>query len=248
MRSLAGGQARCAGWKRIAFDARCASASARLRTLLQQHAHPRPPPLHAPSPAALLLPSSRPAASKEEQHHQRQPRRLRTIAAAAQQPSRSQQQDEEDGGGGAGSGRRRRSGEAAPVTTTVVSTPEGDVKVGAFLSRAASASDAVREAVAAIRAGLEQGGASASGGGSSSFEPELAIVFATAAHGDGLEDVVPALREAVPSLRHVFGCTVSEIVCVVFVCCVCTRLWRVRAPISRHRHKTNSHTFILSHT
>jgi hypothetical protein len=88
---------------------------------------------------------------------------------------------------------------AGSVANTVA-TPAGDVRLGSFLSTEPSARSAVAEAVAAIRAGF--------GGGGAPFEPELAIVFAAAAYGDGLEEVVPALRELVPSLRHVFGATV----------------------------------------
>jgi deleted-in-malignant-brain-tumors protein 1 len=79
-----------------------------------------------------------------------------------------------------------------------VSTPDGDARLGSFLSTKADALEAVQEAVAAIRAGQGDG-----------FEPELALVFAAAAYGSGLEEVVPALRQLVPSLRHIFGCTVS---------------------------------------
>lgn len=84
------------------------------------------------------------------------------------------------------------------AVTNSLATPSGQAALGAFLSTTPSAVDAVAEAVAAIREGV----------GGDAFAPELALVFATAAHGDALQDVVPTLRRLVPSLRHVFGCTV----------------------------------------
>lgn len=39
--------------------------------------------------------------------------------------------------------------------------------------------------------------------------PELAIVFVGSAHGKDFGKVVPILRALVPSLKHIFGCTVS---------------------------------------
>ena len=53
------------------------------------------------------------------------------------------------------------------------------------------------------------GSGSSSGGGSSSPEPELAIVFVSAAFGSDFDRLVPLLRERLPSLKHVFGCSVG---------------------------------------
>ena len=41
-------------------------------------------------------------------------------------------------------------------------------------------------------------------------EPELAIVFATSDLGEDFDRVVPLLRELVPSLKNIVGCSVSE--------------------------------------
>ncbi|KAI8476657.1 MAG: FIST N domain-containing protein [Monoraphidium minutum] len=92
---------------------------------------------------------------------------------------------------------------AATPAVNSVSSPAGEVRVGSFLSVQPDAVAAVGEAVAAITGAAAAG----AGGGGEPFRPELALVFAAAAYGDGLEEVVPALRQLVPSLRHVFGCT-----------------------------------------
>jgi hypothetical protein len=110
-------------------------------------------------------------------------------ASATPSPSPSQQQQQQ---------QQLQKVPASGHITNVVSTAVGEIKLGSFLSRQPDALGAVQEAVAAIRAGL----------GGEAFQPELALVFATAAYGDGLEEVVPALRQLAPSLRHVFGCTV----------------------------------------
>lgn len=85
-----------------------------------------------------------------------------------------------------------------------VTTPNGNIKLGSFLSSKPDVLEAIQEAVAAIQADM----------GDEAFEPELALVFVTAAYGDGLEEVVPALRQLAPSLKHVFGCTVSWLGCL----------------------------------
>ena len=112
-------------------------------------------------------------------------------SGASQLPQAQQQQQQQ---------RKQQGQAAAGHVTNVVSTPAGDVALGSFLSTKPDTLEAVQEAVSAIAARL---------GGEGSFQPELALVFATAAYGGGLEEVVPALRQLVPSLRHVFGCTVS---------------------------------------
>ncbi|KAG2489152.1 hypothetical protein HYH03_012378 [Edaphochlamys debaryana] len=49
--------------------------------------------------------------------------------------------------------------------------------------------------------------ASSSSGADAPFAPELAIVFVTASFGPDFERLVPLLRERLPSLKHVFGCS-----------------------------------------
>lgn len=129
------------------------------------------------------------------------PQRWRRIAAraeaagasgASQQQQKQQQKQQQQR-------QQRESGATGHVTNTVA-TPAGEVQWGSFLSVKPGAAEAVEEAVAAIRGGFGDGAA---------FQPELALVFATAAYGGGLEEVVPALRQLVPSLRNVFGCTVG---------------------------------------
>jgi len=114
--------------------------------------------------------------------------------------SSSQRQQKEDKVQEQQQQQRRSSERQSPVTNTV-STPDGEIQLGSFLSNKPDVLDAVQEAVAAVREGL----------GGDSFHPDLALVFATAAYGPGLEEVVPALRQLAPSLRHVFGCTVRDL-------------------------------------
>jgi hypothetical protein len=40
------------------------------------------------------------------------------------------------------------------------------------------------------------------------FQPELALVFASCNYGSQLPGLVAAVREAAPSVKHIFGCTV----------------------------------------
>jgi hypothetical protein len=44
------------------------------------------------------------------------------------------------------------------------------------------------------------------------LQPDLALVFASCNYGSQLQDVVRAIRREVPSVRHVFGCSVSRLV------------------------------------
>lgn len=69
---------------------------------------------------------------------------------------------------------------------------------GSFLSKRSRLEDAVDECVKRIMKSSGPGAA-----------PTLAIVFISAAFGSDFEDVVPLLREKVPSLKHVVGCSVS---------------------------------------
>jgi hypothetical protein len=41
------------------------------------------------------------------------------------------------------------------------------------------------------------------------FQPDLALVFASCNYGPQLQDVVAAVRRAAPSVKHIFGCSVS---------------------------------------
>lgn len=43
-------------------------------------------------------------------------------------------------------------------------------------------------------------------------EPELAMVFISSVYGQEFEDLVPLLREKIPSLKHIFGCSVRDLV------------------------------------
>lgn len=44
---------------------------------------------------------------------------------------------------------------------------------------------------------------------------DIAIVFVSAAFGNDFDRLVPLLRERLPSLKHVFGCSVSARAAVV---------------------------------
>lgn len=41
-------------------------------------------------------------------------------------------------------------------------------------------------------------------------QPELALVFVSCVHGSNFEQVVPLLRARLPSLKTIFGCSVSD--------------------------------------
>jgi transcription initiation factor TFIID subunit TAF12 len=42
------------------------------------------------------------------------------------------------------------------------------------------------------------------------FQPNLALVFASCNYGAQLQDVVAAVRRSCPTVKHIFGCSVSE--------------------------------------
>jgi hypothetical protein len=167
-------------WTASASRARRRVCSARSLLDTSSWQRGRRAPLAAAAPAAR---SRRPA---------------RARASSSQRPQEEQREEREQ--------REREEAEAeqraarkqrrSPVANAVA-TPAGEAQLGSFLSSRPDAAQAVQEAVDAIRGAL----------GGDAFEPELALVFATAAYGPGLEGVVPALRQLVPSLRHVFGCT-----------------------------------------
>lgn len=93
------------------------------------------------------------------------------------------------------------SAEQAPAETStpsVVYSQHGDLVWASCVSSQPSVTTAVVEAVESIQ--KQQ---------SSEFEPDLAIVFASCNYGSQLQDVVKAIRREVPSVRHVFGCSVS---------------------------------------
>ncbi len=69
----------------------------------------------------------------------------------------------------------------------------------------------MEECVAQIYRGMRSGSSSYSGSGPrevSDPQPELAIVFVSAAFGPDFDRLVTLLRERLPSLKHVFGCSV----------------------------------------
>lgn len=91
---------------------------------------------------------------------------------------------------------------AAPqslATGAVVKTPTAEIRWGSFLSTEESLDDAVDECVGKIMAAIGPDAA-----------PDLAIVFVSAVHGPDFDQLVPLLRDRVPSLKHVFGCSVGR--------------------------------------
>lgn len=76
----------------------------------------------------------------------------------------------------------------------------GDLAWGSCVSTRPSVSGAVAEAAAALQAAA----------GDVPFEPTLALVFASCNYGSQLQDVVRCVRRSVPSVRHVFGCSVGD--------------------------------------
>ncbi|GLI65399.1 hypothetical protein VaNZ11_008955 [Volvox africanus] len=97
-------------------------------------------------------------------------------------------------GGGGGASQARVASE--------VRTPNGSIKWGCYLSRRSTLEDAVDECIAQIRRAMRSGS-----GEAGEPQPELAIVFVSAAFGSDFDRLVPLLRERLPSLRHVFGCS-----------------------------------------
>lgn len=45
--------------------------------------------------------------------------------------------------------------------------------------------------------------------------PEMALVFVSASHEDDFDHLVPLLRKRLPSLKNIFGCSVS-VICLTF--------------------------------
>ena len=98
------------------------------------------------------------------------------------------------------------SGEAAaPLlsTGTIVRTPAAEIRWGSFVSELPVLELAAKEAVGSILASIGE-----------DSKPELAIVFATSALGDEFDQVVPLLRELVPSLKSIVGCSVRASPCL----------------------------------
>lgn len=87
---------------------------------------------------------------------------------------------------------------AATSSLTPLLCRHGDLAWGSCVSTRPSVSGAVAEAAAAINAAA----------GDAPFEPTLALVFASCNYGSQLQDVVRSVRRSVPSVRHVFGCSV----------------------------------------
>jgi hypothetical protein len=90
---------------------------------------------------------------------------------------------------------------ASLATGTVVKVPEAgsEIRWGSFLSTEESLEAAVDEAVRTIKDSIGE-----------DAKPELALVFVSSLHGEEFDRVVPLLRERVPSLRHIFGCSVGS--------------------------------------
>ena len=72
------------------------------------------------------------------------------------------------------------------------------IRWGSFVSKQLSLAAAVDEAVSDIMESIGQDSA-----------PELAIVFVTSTFGPEFDQLVPLLRAKVPSLKHIFGCSVG---------------------------------------
>jgi hypothetical protein len=90
---------------------------------------------------------------------------------------------------------------ASLATGTVVKVPEAgaEIRWGSFLSKEEDLEAAVDEAVRAIQDSIGE-----------DVKPELALVFVSSLHGEEFDRVVPLLRKRVPSLRHIFGCSVRS--------------------------------------
>lgn len=88
---------------------------------------------------------------------------------------------------------------AAPSLATVVKGGSGqEIRWGSYLSVKPKLEAAIEEAVEKILGSI-----------GTDSQPELAIVFVSSVHGPSFDDVVPLLRQRVPSLKHIFGCSVG---------------------------------------
>lgn len=83
------------------------------------------------------------------------------------------------------------------ATGAVVRTSVAEIRWGSFVSRLPVLELAAKEAVSSILASI-----------GTDSQPELAIVFVTSAMGAEFDMVVPVLRQLVPSLKNIIGCTV----------------------------------------
>lgn len=73
-----------------------------------------------------------------------------------------------------------------------------EIRWGSALSRQPELPDALDEAVGCIMASLGQ-----------DTKPDVALVFASSLHGEMFEHLVPMLRQRLPTLNTIFGCSVS---------------------------------------
>ncbi|GBF92765.1 hypothetical protein Rsub_05134 [Raphidocelis subcapitata] len=146
------------------------------------------PAASAVAPVRPSLPQRPPPLPRAAWPQPRRPASGRGRALPAPPPRASSEQQQQTAAASAAEGGSH--------VANSVATPAGTFALGSFLSLRPDAASAVAEAVEAITS--RHGPC---------FQPTLAVVFAAAAYGDGLEEVVPALRQLLPSLRHVFGCT-----------------------------------------
>lgn len=77
------------------------------------------------------------------------------------------------------------------------SNGSSDFRWGSFLSSLPTVPDAVAEAVQATIASIGP-----------DAQPQLAIVFVTSEYSAQFDLVVPTLRQLLPSLKHIIGCSV----------------------------------------
>lgn len=117
-----------------------------------------------------------------------------------------------------------------PLSTgTIVRTPTSEIRWGSFVSQLPVLELAAKEAIHEIFAAIgedskpEVGMSCSATGLKNTFFPmhdpstggsvsamQLAIVFASSALGDEFDQVVPLLRELVPSLKSIVGCSVGS--------------------------------------
>jgi hypothetical protein len=81
----------------------------------------------------------------------------------------------------------------------VISSRHDDMVWASCVSSKTTVRSAVEDAVSSI---MQQ---------QPDLQPDLALVFASCNYGSQLQDVVRAIRREVPSVRHVFGCSVSRL-------------------------------------
>ena len=91
---------------------------------------------------------------------------------------------------------------ALPATSTtgtvVPASTDGEIRWGSYISKLPTLEAAIEEAVLNIQASIGE-----------DAQPQLAMVFVTSRHEEEYSSILSMLRARLPSLKYLFGCSVS---------------------------------------